>query len=113
MSGVERFERSSDSKPYRVRKRPSYLSPAASRCHIGNGHSAYTAPDYRPVYDTGRGAPRIPPANFARCTVANPQRSARATAGSASTATGCHGRSARPAHNTRQPRQPSRPYHYR
>ena len=51
------------------------------RCHAGNSHSAYTAPDSGPEQDTGRGAPRIHPANRARCTVAGPQRSARATAG--------------------------------
>ena len=80
MSGAKRFERSYDSEPYRVRKRPSYLSPAAGRCHLGNSHSADTAPDYGPEQDTGRGDPRIYAADRARCTVAKPQRCARATA---------------------------------
>ena len=77
----------------------------------GNSHSAAPTPDSGPEPDTGRGAPRTPPANRARCTVARPRRSARATAGSASPAAGCHGSRAIPR-NTRQPRQPSRPYHY-
>ena len=46
----------------------------------GNGHSADAAPDSGPEPDTGRRAPRIYPTDRARCTVANPQRSARATA---------------------------------
>ena len=47
---------------------------------IRNSHSAAPAKDSRPVQDTGRRAPRIYTANRARCTVARPQRSARATA---------------------------------
>ena len=69
---------------------------AARRCHHGNSHRTYSAPDYGPEQDTVRGAPRIPTANRARCTVARPHRSDRATAGSASTATGCHGSRVRP-----------------
>ena len=80
MSGAERFERPYDSEPYRVRKRPSYLSPVAGRSHSGNSHSADTTPDYGPEPDTVRGVPLITTANRAHCTVARPQRSARATA---------------------------------
>ena len=47
-------------------------------CYTGNSHSAAPAPDSGHEPDTGRGAPRIATANRARCTVARPQRSARA-----------------------------------
>ena len=46
---------------------------AAGRCHFGNGHTAASAPYSGPEPDTGRGAPRIPTANRARCTVARPR----------------------------------------
>ena len=63
-------------------RQPALDGPAAApqrgRCHRGNSHGAATAPDYGPEQDTVRGAPRIPTANRARCTVARPQRSARA-----------------------------------
>ena len=67
---------------------PPCHHPRAGRPqHRGNGHSADQTPDYGPEPDTGRGAPRTPPANRARCTGARPRRNA-------STAAGCHGRSA-------------------
>ena len=59
---------------------PSDGGGARERRHRGNNHSAATAPDSGPAYDTGRRAPLISPADLARCTVARPQRSARATA---------------------------------
>ena len=48
--------------------------------HTGNAHNAAQAQDSGPEPDTARGAPRIPPGYRARCRVARPQRSARATA---------------------------------
>ena len=58
---------------------PARASPAG-RCYRGNNHSAAPAPDSGPASDSGQGAPRIALADRARCTVARPQRNARATA---------------------------------
>ena len=49
-------------------------------CHRGNSHSAAPSTYAGPQPYTGRCSPRIYTADLARCTVARPQRSARATA---------------------------------
>ena len=52
----------------------------ASRSHYGNGKTPCSGPDSGTIPDATAAVPLISTADLARCTVARPQRSARATA---------------------------------